>query len=224
MKVLLDYKVHIALAACAAVVSLACIAWVTPLQVKGIGASYLIVFAHLPSAMSCMLFFILGGGFSVAYLVTEQPKHDIWAASAIAVGVLACTVTLATGSIWARAAWGKWWIWNDPRLLSVAIMWFFFAGYEMLRWAVPEPERRARYSSVFGIIACVNVPIVHFAIKWFGSVSHQPGVEFTTPMRITWLVGLFTHLLVYFLLFRLLVRGGRTGRTLLELKRIAYGS
>ena len=224
MKALIDFRLHLVVTAALCITSLALMAWVAPFRIETIGSSYLIFFIHLPSAINGLLFFLIGGVLSAFFVVKRAHKYDVWASSAIAVGLLACTITLATGSIWARAAWGKWWIWNDPRLLSVAIMWFFFAGYFMLRWAVEEPDQRARFAAVFGVIACVNVPIVHFAIKWFGSVSHPMIEDLSAPVVTTVRVGLVAFLLLYLLLFRLLVRAETAGRNLFELKRISYGS
>jgi heme exporter protein C len=47
-----------------------------------------------------------------------------------------------------------------------------YAGYMALRKFVEDPEKRAVWSSVVGIIAAVDVPIVWFSVKWWRSL-HQ---------------------------------------------------
>ena len=224
MKPLLDFRLHLAVAAVGCITTLGMVAWLAPIRIPVIGESYLIFFIHLPSALNALGFFLLGGIFSALYLLRKQDRYDIWAQAVIAVGLLACTITLATGSTWARAAWGHWWMWDDPRLLSVAVTWFFFAGYLMLRWAVPEEDRRARFSAVFAVIACVNVPIVHYAIKVFGSVSHPMDVDLSLPVLITVRTGMGAFLLLYLLLFRLMVATEASGRTLERSRRLLYDS
>ena len=52
-------------------------------------------------------------------------------------------------------------------------MFLVYVGYLLLRAMVEEPERRARYAGVVGILGAVNIPIVHFSVKWWRAL-HQP--------------------------------------------------
>ena len=61
--------------------------------------------------------------------------------------------TLITGSIWARGSWGHWWVWSEPTLVSFLIIMLLYATYQPLRFAIEDPERQARYASVFAIVA-----------------------------------------------------------------------
>jgi heme exporter protein C len=174
-----------------------------PLEDPILGSAYLIFFFHLPSAIGCLLFFAGAGVASIGYLATRSPAADRAARAAVEVGVLACTVAMVTGAIWAKAAWGAFWVWQDPRLLTVAIMWFTYVGYLALRAAVETAEQRARFAAVFGIIALVNLPLVHFAVRWFGKgAMHPPKIELETPMRIALVCGLVAFLVLYSALWR----------------------
>src|SRR5206468_8909800 len=93
-----------------------------------LGRSYLIFFFHFPSAITCLLFFGFAGVLSAIHLATGSEESDRGALAAVEVGVLGCTITMVTGSIWAKAAWGHWWVWQDKRLMTVAIMWFTYLG------------------------------------------------------------------------------------------------
>ena len=66
---------------------------------------------------------------------------------------------LITGSIWAKASWGHWWVWNEPTLVSFLIVFLLFATYQPLRFSIEDPERQARYASVFAIMAGAFVPL-----------------------------------------------------------------
>jgi heme exporter protein C len=63
---------------------------------------------------------------------------------------------IVSGAIWARPIWNTWWTW-DPRMTSAAIMWLAYAAYLMLRNSIEDPDRRARFAAVYGIVAFSSV-------------------------------------------------------------------
>ncbi len=198
------FAIHAALAMAALAVHLYLITTYVPFAIRMLGSSYLIFFFHFPSAFNTFIFY--GGvmGASALYLATRDPRWDRMARASGEVGVLAGLVLLATGSTWAKAAWGHWWVWDDPRLLSAAIMELCYLGYLTLQGGIEEPEKRRRYAAVFGILAFLNIPIVHFAIRWFGEVSHPKVLsEFSDIeiIRTRWF-GVLAFLLLYSLVLR----------------------
>ena len=152
-------------------------AFILPLEEKVLGTSYLIFFYHFPSAINCLVFFGIAAVASLKYLSSGSTRADQIAVAAVEVGVLACTITLVTGSIWARAAWSVWWRWNDLRLMTVAIMWLTYLGYLALRSSVASHVTRARYSAIFAVVAMVNVPLVWFAPRII-KLSHPKQNDF----------------------------------------------
>jgi heme exporter protein C len=180
--------------------------WV-PSREKILGESYLIFFFHFPSAINCLNFFAFAGVISLFHLARRTPKSDLWAAAAVEVGVLACTVTLVTGSLWAKAAWGIWWSVTDPRLMSVAIMWLTYLAYLALRGTIDEPTKRGRFCAVFGALAMLNVPLVYFAIRIFGQENHPMQVVMSErEMVITRWFGALAFLVLYTALWRMRYR------------------
>ena len=176
--------------------------WVPP-EVEGIGSSYLIFFFHFPSAVNCLNMFLIGGGLALAYLITRRASLDLWSASSIEVGVLATTITLATGMLWAKPAWGIWWDPSDPRLMSVAIMWLIYLGYLALRLSFAE-GRRALFCSVFAVLAALNVPVVLFSIRVLGAEHHPMAVEMgETSMIVTRWFGALAFFVLYTAFWRL---------------------
>ena len=179
--------------------------WVPP-EENVLGSSYLIFFFHFPSAINCMNLFVIGGVCSLLYLRNRSSSMDLWAISAIEVGMLACTITLVTGGIWARAAWGEWdtWVINDPRLMSVYFMWLTYAAYLALRASMEQGRRRELYCAVFGLLATLNVPVVYYAIRIFGKENHPMSLTLdNTSMKATQWIGAAAFLVLYIGLMRL---------------------
>lgn len=135
------------------------------------GEVYRIFFFHLPANIGSFLFFFIAFVAGIAYLRTRNPVWDMWGMSAAEIGVLASFIGTVTGSIWARPIWNTWWTW-DPRLITVTILLLTYIGYFMLRGALDDPERRARYSAVFAILAFANIPVVWFAPRILDRTIH----------------------------------------------------
>ena len=105
----------------------------------------------------------------ILYLTKRDLKYDMYGAAAVEIGMLCCTLTLITGSIWGRHSWGVWWTW-DPRLTTALILWFIYAGCMALR-AMPMPEgRRASLCSVVAIAGVLDVPLVFLSARLWRSI------------------------------------------------------
>lgn len=154
-----------------------------------------IFYYHVPSAICGYI--LLGICFvcSIGYLWKMDPFWDVIAYASAEVGLVFITIVLVTGPIWGRAAWGKWWVW-EPRLTSALILWLMYAAYFLLRLFSGKDARTARISAVLAIIAFFDVPIVHFAIKWWGNVVHPKHVALESDMSLTFLVSFLGVLLL----------------------------
>ena len=131
-----------------------------------------IMYVHVPSAWLAYLSFFVTLVGSVAYLRTGNLLWDRRAGASAEVGVVFTGLALATGMIWGKPVWGVWWTW-DARLVLTAVMFFVYLGYLALRRSIDDPELRARRSSVLGIVAVLQIPIVHFSVTWWRGL-HQP--------------------------------------------------
>ena len=116
-----------------------------------------IFYTHLPLAWWAMFSFFLVFAASGLYLLRRKDSFDLLAGAAAELGVLFSGLALASGSIWARAAWNVWWTW-DPRLTTALIMWFIYAAYLVLRSAPLGGERKAMACAVLGIVGFLDVP------------------------------------------------------------------
>ena len=165
-----------------------------------------IMYVHVPAVLTAYLAFALVLVGSIGYLASARPGWDRLAASAAELGVLFTGITIASGSIWGKPTWGTWWTW-DARLTSTAILLLVYVGYLLLRAMVDEPERRARFAAVVGIVGAANIPIVHFSVKWWRAL-HQPSTilgpepsPIAAPIALALLANwvAFTLLFAYFL-------------------------
>jgi heme exporter protein C len=133
-----------------------------------------IFYIHVPAAWIAFLAFFLVAIWSVVYLITRGRKWDIYAHGSAEVGVVFCTIVLITGPIWAKPVWGVWWSW-DARLTLTLIMWFIYLAYLMIRAQDLEPEKKARYAAVLGIIGALSIPINHFSVQIWRTIHPKPG-------------------------------------------------
>jgi heme exporter protein C len=138
---------------------------------REMGDVYRIIYVHVPAMWMAMLALTMNFVCCVAYLFKTSWKTDALAESAAEIGLLFGTYGLVLGSIWGKPTWGVYWDW-DPRLTAMAIMLVTYVGYTALRRFVEDPEKRAVWSSVVGIISGVNMPIVWKSVQWWRSL-HQ---------------------------------------------------
>jgi heme exporter protein C len=168
-----------------------------------------IFYFHVPSAWVAFLAFFVTFVASIGYLGKRSRRWDVLAASSAELGVVFAMLVLLTGPLWARPVWNTWWTW-DPRLTTTLILWLIYAGYFMLRTAIDDPQRRARYSAVLGIVGFIDVPIVFMAIRWWRTIHPvlltSEGFELEPPMVATLLISLLAFTLLYAYLFVLRVR------------------
>jgi heme exporter protein C len=168
---------------------------------NGMGEAVRIMYVHVPVAVACYTAFFITALASAMYLWKRTEGWDALAAASVEVGVVFTALTLATGSIWGHVTWGTWWEW-DPRLTSTAVMFVMYLGYLALRSAVVDPAARARRAAVLGLVAFVNVPIVHFSVTWWRSLHQGPTLLRADPSidglkLLSLMVGMVLALCVY---------------------------
>ena len=185
--------------------SLALVFFYAPLEAEQ-GFLQKIFYVHVPLAIVSLCGFVLGGIFAIAHLRTRDPRWDYRSYVAIHMSLIFGLATLITGSIWAKGSWGHWWVWDEPTLVSFLIVFLLYATYQPLRFAIEDPERQARYASVFAVTAGAFVPLNFIAVRMstaflhprvLGSTSNLPG-----PMALTFVVSLVAIALLYATLFK----------------------
>ena len=154
-----------------------------------------IFYVHVPMAIVALGGFVAGGVMAIGHLRTRDRRWDMRSYVAIHLSLVLAVGVLITGAIWAKAAWGHWWVWSEPMLVSFLIIFLLYACYQPLRFSIDDPERQARYASVFAVLAGAFVPLNFLAVRLAQAYTH-PRVLGTTggsmpgSMRLTFLVAL----------------------------------
>jgi heme exporter protein C len=131
-----------------------------------------IFYVHVPLAIVALCGFVAGGVWAIQYLRTGDRMHDLRSYVAIHLALILAVGALITGSIWAKASWGAWWVWDEPTLVSFLIVFLLYACYQPLRFSIEDPETQARYAAVFAIVAGAFVPLNFMAVRMAQSVIH----------------------------------------------------
>ena len=166
-----------------------------------------IFYVHVPLATIALCGFVLGGLLAIQYLRTRDARWDMRSYVVIHMSLIFALGTLVTGSIWAKGSWGHWWVWSEPTLVSFLIIFLLYATYQPLRFAIEDPERQARYASVFAITAGAFVPLNYLAVnettaylhpRVFSSTSNLPAsMAFTLLVSLVAMALLFATLCKY---------------------------
>ncbi len=131
-----------------------------------------IFYLHVPLAIVALVGFVVGGVFAILHLHSGDSRWDAYSYVSIHMSVIFGVAVLITGSIWAKASWGHWWVWDEPTLVSFLIVFLMYATYYPFRYAIEDRERQARYASVFAIVAGAFVPLNFIAVRMAESLVH----------------------------------------------------
>ncbi len=171
-----------------------------------------LMYAHVPAVWMALICSTLNFGSSLTYLFNGKSSADALAEASAEVGLLFGVYGVMLGAIWGKPTWGVYWTW-DPRLTSAAVMLVAYMGYMALRKFVDDPEKRARWSAIVGILAFADIPIVWFSVRWWKSlhqIQSSPRTvdpELVLPLRWN-SFGLFFVMLA-FLVFRYAIARSR---------------
>lgn len=135
-----------------------------------------LMYVHVPSAWTAYLAFALTAVGSVMYLWKRSQWWDLVAAGSAEIGVLFCGLALVTGMIWGRPTWGSYWEWGDARLVTTLVLFLMFVGYLAVRRVPADPHLRSRRAAFVGILAAVDIPVVHYSVKWWRTLHQQATV------------------------------------------------
>lgn len=157
---------------------------------------------HPPAMWVAFIAFGVTALGSIMWLIKKTERWDRLAAASVEVGVIFTAIGLFTGMVWGQAVWGTPWDWQDPRLMSTAVMFFVYLGYLALRSSIDDPSLRARRSAILGTIAVVQVPLVYFSVNLFrtlhqGQSIRPDGSTMPDEMLIAMLVNMGALMVVY---------------------------
>ena len=164
-----------------------------------------IFYFHMGTVWVASLAFTIVFIASIIFLKNGKRKWDIVSLSSAEIGVVFITLTIITGSIWAKPVWGTWWTW-DPQLTTTFILWILYIVYLIIRSVAGDNLKQAKFAAVFGIIAFIDLPIVYISARLKRGISPVVfgpgggGVE--RDMLITMTITLVACTLVFIILLR----------------------
>lgn len=179
-------------------------AFVAPMEATMFDAQR-IFYYHVPAAATAFSLFIVNCIASIIYLAKRSPWADALAVTGAEVGVVFCGVVLVTGPIWARYAWGTFWVW-DARLTTTLLLWLLYVSYLILRRS-SEAGSTSVLAASLAIFASLDIPIVYMSNRWFRTNHPQPvifneGLDPRMKMILGWNVLAFMALGILIVWFR----------------------
>ena len=146
------------------------------------GDAQRIMYPHVASAWLAYLSFGVTALAGIGWLWRRDLRLDSVAVAGAEIGVMFTAFAIWGGMMWGRPVWGVFWQWEDPRLTTTALLLALYVGYLLLRRLSDDPERRATRSAIVGIVAAVDIPIVHFSVEWWRGL-HQTAT-IASPERV----------------------------------------
>jgi heme exporter protein C len=174
------------------------------------GDAVRLVYMHVPTVWLAFFAFFVTALCSLLYLIrkTRSLAWDRIAGASAEIGVLYTALTLVVGMVYGRATWGVYWTW-DARLTTTALLFVLYLGYLAIRRLPASPESRARRCAIAGLIAFIDVPIVHESVTWWRTLHQKSTLLRANPemdglMLFTVYLGVtaFTLAYVWFMMHR----------------------
>jgi heme exporter protein C len=164
-----------------------------------------IFYFHMGTVWVATMSFVIVFVASIQYLRKESRNWDILAYSAAEIGVVFVTLTIVSGSIWAKPIWGTWWTW-DPQLTTTFILWILYIVYMVLRSSAGSDIRKAKFAAVFGIIAFLDLPLVYISARVMRGISPvvfgSRGGGIAPEMMVALLITLVAFTFLFILLLK----------------------
>lgn len=190
-----------------------------------------IIFFHVPMSWIAVIAYLISMIFGVRFLRSRDLADDDVSLAAASVGTLFAVLATVTGAVWAKFNWGAFWNW-DPRQTSIFVLLLVYAAYFILRSSIDDPDRKARLSSAYSIVAFVTVPFLIFVLPRLMPGLHPGSSDDTNigPLlsprsdainltkQYVFGLSLFSFTLVYFWLMNLHVRITRSTRHMKSLQ------
>lgn len=133
--------------------------------------AYHIIFIHVPAAWMGMFLYVLMAIYAGIGWAFNARLASMMATAISTTGAIFTFISLVTGSLWGRPAWGVWWVW-DARMTSTLILLFLYIGFISLQSSIDDPRRADRAGAVLALVGLINVPIIYFSVQWWNTL-HQ---------------------------------------------------
>jgi heme exporter protein C len=187
------------------------------------GISQRIFYFHVPIALTAYACFGWGAWKALLLLWKREERYDLESYVGVHMGTIFGALTLATGSIWAKAEWGHWWRWESKQLVLFLVLFLFYSAYFMLRFSIEEGPRRANVSAVYALFGVVMIPISFLAIRLAEDFVHpvaftSEGPQMEGIMFVAFCVSWLAMSVLAYTLYRIELLGKRLDANLRQLR------
>ena len=187
------------------------------------GVSQRIFYFHVPIALTAYASFGWGAWKALLLLWKREERYDLESYVAVHMGTIFGVLTLATGSIWAKASWGHWWRWESKQLVLFLVLFLFYSTYFMLRFSIDDGARRANISAVYALFGVALIPISFLAIRLAEDIVHpvaftRDGPQMDGSMFAVFCVAWLAMSVLAYALYRVELLGKRLDANLRELR------
>jgi len=189
------------------------------------GLSQKIFYFHVPIALTAYACFGWGAWKALLVLWKRKPGADLESYVAIHQGVIFGSLTLITGSIWAKISWGVWWTWSEKQLVLFLVLFLFYSAYFMLRFSVEAGPQRENLCAVYALFGVVLIPVSFLAIRLSQRFIHPTvftsrGPQMSTSQFAVFCVSLAAMIALAGALYRVELLGKHLDAKLRELREL----
>jgi len=162
-----------------------------------------IIYCHVPCAWLSFILYSVMLFLAIATLIKKNPLYYLLIDILNHLAIIYSTLTLISGSLWAKPIWGSYWVW-DSRLTTM----FLFTLITLLIHFSKSPKVKLALI----ILGSINMPIIKYSVDWWNSL-HQPStfqnfsidLEMYIPIILIFLSFLVLAILNSLIEFRIIV-------------------
>ena len=171
-----------------------------------------ILYIHVPAAWISLASYLILGLLSIYYLIYQERFISFCVKAATLVALNSALITLVTGAIWGKAAWGTWWVW-DPRLTSLFIQFCLLSLVTLMRLSSNNYNSSLeQFAALISLLGVINLPIIKFSVEAWTSLHQEAsifrldGVKIASPFLIPLIVSFVAMISFYLLLGSLSIK------------------
>jgi heme exporter protein C len=140
-----------------------------PAQAAAGGLAQKIFYFHVPAAYAMYLSGTVCFLASALYLASPSEGRNAVARAGAECAVVFGAMMLTSGPLWAKKAWGVYWVW-DPRLTTTLLSVIVYVAVVVLRAFTGDGDAERKFAAALGVLGTVNLPIIHYSVqKWGGN-------------------------------------------------------